>query len=34
MTLHLENAARKLGARNRAQAVARAAHYHVLEGAH
>ena len=34
VTLHLENAARKLGARNRAQAVARAAHYHVLEGAH
>jgi len=34
VTLHLENAARKLGARNRAQAVARAAHYHVLDGAH
>ena len=34
VTLHLENAARKLGARNRAQAVARAAHYHFLEGVH
>jgi len=33
VTLHLENAARKLGARNRAQAVARAAHYHLLEQA-
>ena len=32
--IHLENAARKLGARNRAQAVARAAHYHFLEGVH
>jgi LuxR family transcriptional regulator len=31
--LHLENAARKLGARNRAQAIARAAHYHFLESA-
>lgn len=34
VTLHLENAARKLGARNRAQAVALAAHYHFLEGMH
>jgi LuxR family transcriptional regulator len=34
VTLHLENAARKLGARNRAQTVARAAHYHFLDGLH
>jgi LuxR family transcriptional regulator, quorum-sensing system regulator SdiA len=33
VTLHLENATRKLGARNRAQAVARAAHYRILESA-
>lgn len=31
--LHLKNAAAKLGARNRAQAVARAAHYRLLDGA-
>ena len=31
--LHLKNAAQKLGARNRAQAVARAAHYHLLDDA-
>ncbi len=33
VTLHLESAARKLGARNRAQAIARAAHYRFLESA-
>ena len=31
--LHLKHAAEKLGARNRAQAVARAAHYRLLDGA-
>lgn len=31
--LHLKNAAHKLGARNRAQAIARAAHYRLLDGA-
>jgi LuxR family transcriptional regulator len=31
--LHLKSATRKLGARNRVQAVARAAHYRLLEGA-
>lgn len=31
--LHLKNAAQKLGARNRAQAIARAAHYHLLDDA-
>jgi LuxR family transcriptional regulator len=30
--LHLKHAARKLGARNRAQAIARAAHYRLLDG--
>lgn len=32
VTLHLNSATRKLGARNRFQAVARAAHYKLLEG--
>ncbi len=32
VTLHMNSAARKLGARNRFQAVARAAHYRLLEG--
>ncbi len=31
--LHLKSATRKLGARNRVQAVARAAHYRLLDGA-
>jgi LuxR family transcriptional regulator, quorum-sensing system regulator SdiA len=31
--LHLKHAAQKLGARNRAQAIARAAHYRLLDGA-
>jgi LuxR family transcriptional regulator len=31
--LHLKNAAKKLGARNRAQAIARAAYYHLLDDA-
>jgi LuxR family transcriptional regulator len=31
--LHLKSAIRKLGARNRVQAVARAAHYRLLDGA-
>jgi LuxR family transcriptional regulator len=31
VTLHLENAAHKLGARNRAQTIARAAHYRLLD---
>lgn len=31
VALHMKNATRKLGARNRAQAIARAAHYHLLD---
>ena len=33
VNLHLNLAIRKLGARNRVQAIARAAHYHLLDGA-
>jgi len=33
INLHLTLAIRKLGARNRVQAIARAAHYHLLDGA-
>ena len=33
INLHLNVAIRKLGARNRVQAIARAAHYHLLDGA-
>src|SRR5262245_34475929 len=33
VALHVRNAARKLGAHNRTQAVARAAYYHLLDGA-